>query len=46
LIGIEHLTVDEISEIHEKCFERAKKAGSGAQKNANKKARAAANKTV
>jgi low affinity Fe/Cu permease len=27
LIGIEHLTVDEISEIHEKCLVRAKKWG-------------------
>jgi low affinity Fe/Cu permease len=46
LIGIEHLTVDEISDIREKCFVRAKKAGNGAQKNANKQARAAVNKTV
>jgi Low affinity iron permease len=46
LIGIEHLTEDEISEIREKCLARVKKAGSGAQKNANKKARAAINKTV
>jgi low affinity Fe/Cu permease len=46
LIGIEHLTVDEISEIQEKCRVRAKKAGNGAQKNANKKARTAINKTV
>jgi low affinity Fe/Cu permease len=43
LIGIEHLTVDEISEIREKCLARAKKTGNGA---ANKKARAAVNKTV
>jgi low affinity Fe/Cu permease len=27
LIGIEHLTVDEISEIHGKCVARAKKQG-------------------
>jgi low affinity Fe/Cu permease len=46
LMGIEHLTEDEISEIHEKCLARAKKAGNGAQKNANKKARAAINETV
>jgi low affinity Fe/Cu permease len=46
LIGIEHLTEDEISEIHEKCLGRIKKAGDGAQKNANKRARAAINKTV
>ena len=46
LIGIEHLTEDEISEIREKCLARVKKSGTGAQKNANKKARAAVNKTV
>jgi low affinity Fe/Cu permease len=46
LIGIEHLTVDEISDIREKCLARVKKAGNGAQKNTNKKARAAINKTV
>jgi low affinity Fe/Cu permease len=46
LIGIEHLTEDEISEIREKCLGRAKKAENGAQKNANKKARAAINKTA
>ena len=45
-MGIEHLTEDEISDIREKCIARAKKAGNGAQKNANKKARAAVNKTV
>ncbi len=45
LIGIEHLTQDEISEISEKCLARAKKAANGMQKNANKKARAAVNKT-
>ena len=45
LIGIEHLTEDEISEIREKCLARVKKPG-GVQKNANKKARAAINKTV
>jgi low affinity Fe/Cu permease len=46
LMGIEHLTEDEISEIHERCLVRAKKAGNGAQKNANKKAQAAINETV
>ena len=46
LIGIEHLTEDEISEIHERCLVRAKKAGNGALKNANKKAQAAINETV
>ena len=44
LIGIEQLTEDEISEIRDKCA--AKRAGEGAQKNANKKARGAINKTV
>ena len=46
LIGIEHLTEDEISEVREKCLARAKKVANGAQKNANKKAQAAINKTV
>ena len=46
LIGIEHLTEDEISDIREKCFARANKAANGPQKNANRKARAAINKTV
>src|SRR5436305_10702118 len=46
LIGIEHLTEDEISEIRDKCEARAKKTGHGAQKRANKKARAAVEKTV
>jgi low affinity Fe/Cu permease len=46
LIGIEHLTVDEISEIREKCLARVKKAGNGVQKSANKKAQVAINKTV
>jgi low affinity Fe/Cu permease len=45
LIGIEHLTVDEISEIREKCLARIQKAGNGMQ-SANKKARAAINKRV
>jgi low affinity Fe/Cu permease len=44
LIGIEQLTEDEISEIRDKCA--AKRAGEEAQKNANKKARGAINKTV
>ena len=46
LIGIEHLTEDEISEIREKCLARVKKTGGGAQKIADKKTRAAINKTV
>lgn len=46
LIGIEHLTVDEISEIREKCLARVKKAANGMQTNANKKVRAAINKTA
>jgi low affinity Fe/Cu permease len=45
LIGIEHLTQDEISEISEKCLARAKKEG-GMQKKANKNAQAAISKTV
>jgi low affinity Fe/Cu permease len=46
LIGIEHLTQDEISDISEKCLARAKKAGNGMQRKANKKAEAAISKTV
>ena len=46
LIGIEHLTEEEISEIRDKCEARAKKTGHGAQKQADKKARAAIAKTV
>ena len=46
LIGIEHLTQDEISDISEKCVARAKKAGNGMQRKANKKAEAAIGKTV
>jgi low affinity Fe/Cu permease len=46
LIGIEHLTEDEISEIREKCLAHTKKAGNGAQKSANKKARAAISETA
>jgi low affinity Fe/Cu permease len=41
LIGIEHLTQDEISDIADKCLALAKKEG-----NANKKAQAAISKTV
>ena len=46
LIGIEHLTEDEISDIREKCLARAKKEENGAQKSANKKARAGINGTA
>jgi low affinity Fe/Cu permease len=46
LIGIEHLTQDEISDISEKCLARAKNAGNGMQRKANKKAQAAISKTV
>ena len=46
LIGIEQLTEDEISEIRDKCAARTKRAGEGAQKDANKMARAAINRTV
>jgi low affinity Fe/Cu permease len=46
LIGIEHLTQDEISDIADKCLARAKKAGNGMQRKANKKAEAAISKTV
>jgi low affinity Fe/Cu permease len=46
LIGIEHLTEDEISEIRDKCTAGVKKAGVGAQKAANKKARAAIDKAA
>jgi low affinity Fe/Cu permease len=45
-IGIEHLTQDEISDIHGKCLARAEKAGNAMQKKANKKAEAAISKTV
>jgi low affinity iron permease len=45
LIGIEHLTQDEISDIADKCLALAKKAGN-AQRSANKKAQAAISKTV
>ncbi len=38
LIGIEHLTQDEITDIHEKCLARAKKAGTRLPRNANRKA--------
>ena len=46
LIGIEHLTEDEISEIREKSLAHAIKAESGVQKNANKRARTAVNRAV
>jgi low affinity Fe/Cu permease len=46
LIGIEHLTQDEISDISEKCLARAKKAGNAMQRNADKKAQAAISKTT
>ena len=45
-IGIEHLTQDEISDIHGKCLSRAKKAGNAMQRKANRKAEAAISKTV
>ncbi len=45
-IGIEHLTQDEISDIHGKCLTRAKKAGNSIQRKANRKADAAISKTV
>jgi low affinity Fe/Cu permease len=38
LIGIEHLTQDEIADIHGKCLARAKKAGNRSQRSANRKA--------
>ena len=46
LIGIEHLTQDEISDIHDKCLARAKETGNAVQRSANKKAQAAIRKTV
>jgi low affinity Fe/Cu permease len=46
LIGIEHLTEDEISEIRDKCEAHAKKAGTSVEKHANKKARAAIDKAA
>jgi low affinity Fe/Cu permease len=46
LIGIEHLTQDEISDIADKCLALAKKAGNAVQMSANKKAQAAISKTV
>jgi hypothetical protein len=39
-------TQDEISDISEKCLARAKKAGNGMQRSANKKAQAAISKTA
>jgi low affinity Fe/Cu permease len=46
LIGIEMLTEDEIEEIRATCVARARRAGSGAQKEANKKAKAAVTKAA
>jgi low affinity Fe/Cu permease len=46
LIGIEHLTQDEISDISEKCLARAKNEGNVMRRRANKKAEAAISKTV
>ena len=45
LIGIEHLTEDEISDIREKSVARARKAGNGTKDNESKK-RATINKTA
>jgi low affinity Fe/Cu permease len=45
LIGIEHLTEDEISDIREKSVARARKAGNGTKENESKK-RATINKTA
>jgi low affinity Fe/Cu permease len=45
-IGIEHLTQDEISDIHGKCLSRAEKSGNAMQRKANKKAEEAISKTV
>ena len=46
LIGIEMLTEDEIEEIRATCVAKARRAGSGAQKEANKKAKAAVTKAA
>lgn len=46
LIGIEHLTQDEIAEIADKCLALATKAGNAVQRSANKKAQAAISKTM
>jgi low affinity Fe/Cu permease len=45
LIGIEHLTQDEISDIADKCLALAKKAGNAVQRSADRKAQAAVSKT-
>ena len=46
LIGIETLTEDEIAEIRAACVARVGKAANGAQKEADKKAKAAASKAL
>jgi low affinity Fe/Cu permease len=46
LIGIETLTEDEIAEIRTACVARVRKAANGAQKQADKKAKAAAGKAL
>ena len=46
LIGIETLTEDEIAEIRAACVTRVRKAANGAQKQADKKAKAAASKAL
>jgi low affinity Fe/Cu permease len=46
LIGIEALTQDEISEIRAKCAEKVRRARSGAQKDVDRKSRAAVSKTA
>src|SRR3984885_4661888 len=46
LIGIETLSEDEIAEIRAACVARVRKAANGAQKEADKKAEAAASKAL
>jgi low affinity Fe/Cu permease len=46
LIGIETLTQDEIEEIRATCAAKVRRAANGAQKEVNKKARAAVNKVM
>jgi low affinity Fe/Cu permease len=46
LIGIETLTRDEIEEIRVTCAAKARRASNGAQKEVNKKAKAAVNKVM
>jgi low affinity Fe/Cu permease len=46
LIGIETLTQEEIEEIRANCVAKARPAGSGAEKEANKKTKAAVTKAV